>query len=519
VTARREASSPPSLPGYEYVRVLGFGGFADVFLFHQDLPRRDVAVKVLLANRLDDEVRERFTAEANLMAQLSHHPSIVTIHHAGIAPDGRPYLVMEYCSRPGLAERYRNERVGVPEALRIGIRLASAVETAHRAGIVHRDIKPANVLTTDFGWPALTDFGIAGTIGQRSGATVGMSIPWSPPEMLADDPSGDERADVYSLAATLYSLLAGRTPFEVPGGANGAHDLVARIERAPLPPTGRPDVPAELEAVLARAMAKDPARRYATALEVARALQRVEAALRLPVTTLDLPDEPVVAPQPDSDDEGAAGATRLRPVVAIGPDAVGDATRLRPVVAVSPVAAAAGPAVPPLGVAVPPPGRFVAPPPVVPDLAGPDEDEPVGGGRTRALSAVLAALVVVAAIVGLVTVWTRGGLDRPGASQTFEAPTSVPQAISVPAADSLRGVVQTDGSVTFTWRNPDPRDGDRYQWGLVSATGEEALALVDEPTVTVPAPDGEPVGEVCIQVFVVRADRSVSTEPARGCAS
>ena len=103
------------------------------------------------------------------MAQLSHHPSIVTIYHAAIAADGRPFLVMEYCSRPGLAERYRQERISVAEALRIGIRLASAVETAHRAGILHRDIKPANVLTTDFGWPALTDFGIAATTGHGRG--------------------------------------------------------------------------------------------------------------------------------------------------------------------------------------------------------------------------------------------------------------------------------------------------------------------------------------------------------------
>ena len=112
-------------------------------------------------------------------------------------------------------------------------------------GILHRDIKPANVLTTDFGWPALTDFGIAATTGHGAGATVGMSIPWSPPELLGEHPTGDERSDVYSLAATIYSLLAGRTPFEIAGGQNTAQQLVARIERAPLPPTGRDDVPRE----------------------------------------------------------------------------------------------------------------------------------------------------------------------------------------------------------------------------------------------------------------------------------
>src|SRR3712207_2194948 len=208
------------------------------------LPRRSVAVKVLLDRTLGPDVRARFGTEADLMARLSHHPSIVTIHQAAVAADGRPYLVMEYCSRPGLGARYRTERMAVAEVLRIGIRLASAVETAHRAGILHRDIKPANVLITDFGWPALTDFGIAATPGWSPSSAVGMSIPWSPPELLAADPTGDARADVYSLGATVYALLAGRSPFEGPGGANGAADLVARIERSPLPVIGRTDVPA-----------------------------------------------------------------------------------------------------------------------------------------------------------------------------------------------------------------------------------------------------------------------------------
>ncbi len=120
MSARREASQPPVIPGYEYVRLLGTGGFADVFLYRQQMPRRRVAVKVLLAASLDDEARARFRAEADIMASLSHHPSIVTVYQADVAADGRPYLVMEYCSRPGLAQRYRAERMGVAEVLRIG---------------------------------------------------------------------------------------------------------------------------------------------------------------------------------------------------------------------------------------------------------------------------------------------------------------------------------------------------------------------------------------------------------------
>ncbi|MEO8907930.1 MAG: serine/threonine-protein kinase, partial [Microbacteriaceae bacterium] len=237
--SRRAASTPPQLPGYDYVRLLGSGGFSDVFQYDQRLPRRTVAVKVLLTEQLNPQTQARFVDEANLMAQLSAHPYIVTIYHADVAADARPYFVMEYCSGPSLAERYKQERFAVEDALRTGVRLSSAIATAHAAGILHRDIKPANVLTNDFGWPALTDFGISSTLEDElpvhtttaalrgavlsptaeqatsDAQSVGMSVPWSPPEMFADDPQPDVRSDVFSLAATIHTLLAGRTPFEI----------------------------------------------------------------------------------------------------------------------------------------------------------------------------------------------------------------------------------------------------------------------------------------------------------------
>ena len=287
MSSRRQPSIPPKIPGYEYVRLLGMGGFADVFEYRQELPRRSVAVKVLLGGSLDQDAREAFFGEANVMAQLSHHPSIVTIYQADIAADGRPFLVMEYCSRPSLGARYRTERFTVAEVLRTGIRVASAVEAAHRLGILHRDIKPANILATDFGWPALTDFGIASTLGSSTVAT-GMSIPWSAPELLAEHPDGDARGDVYSLGATLYTLVAGRSPFEMIGRSNTPADLLSRIERTPLPTIERGDVPPGLAAVLARSMAKDPDRRFSSALALAHALQQVERSMQLPVTSIDL---------------------------------------------------------------------------------------------------------------------------------------------------------------------------------------------------------------------------------------
>ncbi len=513
MTATREASRPPQLPGFTYVRSLGVGGFADVFLYRQHLPSRLVAVKVLLPGRLSDEVRTRFTDEANLMAQLSHHPSIVTVHHASVASDGRPYLVMEYCSLPGLAQRYRAERMSVAEVLRVGVRLASAVETAHRAGILHRDIKPANVLTTDFGWPALTDFGISATIGSRDltdGAAVGVSVPWAAPEMLGDPPRADERSDVYCLGATLYSLLAGRSPFEVAGGANGAAELITRIERQPLAPVGRADVPDSLQRVLARAMAKHPDERQPSALALGRALQQVEAELSLPVTTLDLPGEQ--ASSGPARGVAADEETRARPVRVVG--AQGDA----------PTAARAESAAPDPDATRPRGPREVRTPPdpTAPATGAADRLEEAGldprqpASQRRRAGTVAAAVVVVAAIAGLVAAYVHGSPPAAPADSGIQVHQTAPAAVAVPVVTALAGSRVADGSVRFTWTDPAPQDGDRYQWGLVTATDEAPLTIVAEPSATVPA--AEAPGQVCIQVLLVRGDGRVSSDAARGCA-
>ncbi|GAA1776229.1 serine/threonine-protein kinase [Agromyces lapidis] len=285
---RRLPSTPPTLPGFEFIRVLGSGGFADVFLYEQNMPRRLVAVKVLLAGVVNDDLRQMFQAEANLMAQLSSHPSILTVYQASVAADGRPYLVMEYCSA-SIGQRYRAVQLPLGEVLSIGVRIASAIETAHRSGVLHRDIKPSNILTTAYGHPVLSDFGIAATLGQAETTDpVGLSIPWSAPEVLRDEISGTVASEVWSLGATVYSLLAGRSPFEVIGGDNQAQALITRISKGKLPPTGRVDVPASLESVLARAMSKQPKARQSGALEFIRDLQAVEEELGLPQTPIEV---------------------------------------------------------------------------------------------------------------------------------------------------------------------------------------------------------------------------------------
>jgi len=304
------------LGGFTYVRPLGTGGFADVFLFEQNLPRRPVAVKVLLKDIVDEGLLRMFNAEADVMARLSAHPSILTIYEASISADGRPYLVMEYCPT-SLTHRYRREVIPVTEALQLGVKIASALETAHRAGLLHRDIKPSNILVTAFGAPVLSDFGIAAAVSGRGDAdeVFAMSVPWSAPEIVDERVSGSIPAEVWGLGATVYSLLAGRSPFERPGkGQNSRDQLRARIRRAVYTPVGRADVSPRLEAVLARAMSRDPAARHASAAEFAYELQLVQHELGIPHTPMEVAvDEWATAGAAiDFEDDGLRGPVRPR---------------------------------------------------------------------------------------------------------------------------------------------------------------------------------------------------------------
>jgi tRNA A-37 threonylcarbamoyl transferase component Bud32 len=305
------ATAPPDLPGYRFIRHLGAGGNAQVYLYEQDLPRREVAVKVLNDSTLSEAARRRFTAEANVTAGLPHR-HIVQVFDAKVTDDGRPYIVMPYYPQPNLSVRARRSHFSVAEVLRIGIQIGSAVETSHRHDVLHRDIKPQNILTDSYGEPALTDFGIATTKG--GDGPEGLSVPWSPAEILYGSAPGDQRSDVYSLGATLWHLLAGRSPFEQPGGDNSPYALMGRIKSDPVPRTGRADVPDSLERLLRQAMAKDPAARPQTAMALIRGLQSIEQELRLPVTQPILPADG----QPAAD---AAGDTVTR-----APASSGEAT-------------------------------------------------------------------------------------------------------------------------------------------------------------------------------------------------
>lgn len=309
----RVASQPPLLDGYRFESVLGSGGFADVFCYQQRKPNRKVAVKVLLRG-LGEQAQRHFEDEADLMAMLSNHPSIVSIYAAGQAPDGRPYLVMELCQPGHLGARIKKRPFSVRKALEIGIHVAGAVESAHRLGILHRDIKPANILFTEFGRAALTDFGIS--VAGDGPASTAFSVAWAPPEQI-DGAAMDVTGDVYSLAATIWAMLKGRSPFDKPGD-NNSLAVTTRVRTMPPPPIGRPDVPELLEGVLRTAMAKRPEQRYGSALEFARALQGVQAELHHSVTTIDVREDHV----DDLVDHTETG-TRITGFLPIDPDVSG----------------------------------------------------------------------------------------------------------------------------------------------------------------------------------------------------
>lgn len=526
---KRAPLAAPDLPGFSYVAHLGSGGFADVYLYDQRRPARRVAVKVLVADHLDAQARARFDTEADLMALLSGHPNILTIYSADLTSAGHPFLVMEYCPRPNLAARYRQDPLSVSEALATGVQLAGAVESAHRAGVTHRDIKPANILVTEYNRPVLGDFGISVAAGQSTEAE-GLSIPWAPPEAI-DGTGGGAPADVYSLAATVYSLLSGRHPFELRGGDNSQAALIERICGHRLPLLGRPDAPASLDQVLAVAMAKDPAARYPSALAFGRALQQVQGELSLAVTPLDVREDPGARERPEQEADDDEPGTRVRAVTAVRPDLPAPASRPT---AARPGSGSASPASASAfrsGTSARPssPTRSAS---AVRDLAELGESETdtlrrplapaeapteVAPARRRGLvSALVAAAAVVAVGIGVAIAVSGSPPPDPSDSASALAPADPVDALVAPVADLSGAAV--DGMVTFTWTHPDALDGDTYLWRPADAGEDQGYEPVTDQAVSFPATVAEDgsVPQVCIEVLLRRSDGRASL-PVSGC--
>ena len=247
----------PHIPGLTDLRPLGAGGFATVYTAHQAQLGRDVAVKIDNRVLVDERDRRRFLREARAAAKLSGHPHVVGVHDANITQQGTPYIVMELCTGGSLADRLDRQGPLHPDQVRdLGIKLADALAAAHREGVLHRDIKPGNVLVDRYGTPKLADFGLAALLDAQGGSTVtrdALSPSYAPPEAFAmAEPT--PQADVYSLAATLYTLLAAKPPRPVPWPIT-SFDQLGEVLRRPVPAVD--GVPPALHEALARALHPD----------------------------------------------------------------------------------------------------------------------------------------------------------------------------------------------------------------------------------------------------------------------
>jgi len=273
------------VPGCESPAEIGRGGFGVVYRAWQPAFSRTVAVKILAADRLDDNARARFEREVRAMGRLSGHPHIVTVHQAGHTEAGNPYILMAYEEGGSLAAR--SGAAAWPEVVAGGVAIAGALESAHRAGVLHRDVKPENILISAYGELKLADFGLARPLrpaAPREQRSVTASLLHAAPEVLRGEPAS-VASDVYALGSTLYWWLAGAAAF-APAPGEPVADLLARIAASPVPDLRPRGVPEAVCAVLERAMAKDPAARPATAAGFAEQLQQAQRSGGSPMTPL-----------------------------------------------------------------------------------------------------------------------------------------------------------------------------------------------------------------------------------------
>jgi serine/threonine protein kinase len=288
------------VPGVEDAEEIGAGGFGWVYRAKQPAFGRTVAVKVLRGRMLDQRVVERFQRECKAIGAVSGHPNIVHVHDAGTTPLGHPFMVMEYLSQGSLGDRLDREGpLRWSEVARIGVKVAAALHTAHRAGVLHRDLKPENILVSEYGEPLLADFGIARVEGAKetTAGVVTASFAHAPPEVVAGQ-RADARADVYSLASLLHALLTGSAPF-LRDTDESVLPMLARISSEP-PPDLRPyGVPAPLIAVIDRAMAKRPEDRPDSALAFGRELQAAQQSAGQVPTELPVPADEAPGAPPD----------------------------------------------------------------------------------------------------------------------------------------------------------------------------------------------------------------------------
>jgi serine/threonine protein kinase len=437
-----------SIPGVTDLVEIGRGGFGVVYQGREVDLDRPVAVKVLPVS-LDQRARDRFERERRALGTLSGHPNIVTIYRAGVTDAGNPYLVMELLEGGAMDATLRSRgAIRWEEALALGVAVAGAIETAHRAGVLHRDIKPGNLLMSTHGDPKLADFGIARLQGapETRSSAITASINHAAPEIIDGRPPS-QASDIYALASTLFELVGGHAPFARPGDES-IISVLARIARDPVPDLRAKGVPDVLARILEQGMAKDPAQRPRTAQAFGELLRDAQRQLGVTVTTMKiegeahhydaLADPSTSTPSPQATtgpvvaNTDAAGTSSAEiPAAPLAPYQTGQLPA-DPAPFAPPVAPVPQPFAPPVA---PVPQSFApsveSPPPAASGSIPLAPTRPPTRRRTGVLAGVAAA-VIVAAGAGVVVVTQGGGSDN-GVVAEGRTPTTAVTEPATPA--------------------------------------------------------------------------------------
>jgi serine/threonine-protein kinase len=257
---------------YKIVRVLGRGGLGAVYEALHLISQRAEAMKVMLPEQTGTpDMKERFRREIQLLASLNH-PNIAGLHNAFYFED-QLVMIMELVEGEDLRTRSRSTRIPLPMLMNYALQVLAALDYAHARGVVHRDIKPANIMVSPAGLVKVLDFGIAISEGSveltKAGSLIGSPLHMSPEQIRGE--KATQQSDIYSLGVTLYELIAGRPPLS---GGTTYELMMAHLNRTPTPLAElRPDIPAKLSDIIARALEKEPAKRFATAGEFLEALR------------------------------------------------------------------------------------------------------------------------------------------------------------------------------------------------------------------------------------------------------
>lgn len=479
-------TAPPHLAGYRFVRVIGSGGTANVYLYEQQVPQRHVAIKVDKFPLKGEAARRRFHTEANTMAKLAAHPAILTLYDAAVTPDGHGYLVLEYAPAGTYKQLSEKQPLTPQQVLDVGVRVCGALYTAHHAGIIHHDVKPANILVSQQGTPLLADFGISSPLyGLQD--SEGYSPAWAAPEVLREGGSGDEKSDIYSLAATLIGLLKGRSPFAFAFEPRSPKELENAILTKELPPFNGIGLPKEWERTFRKALDKNPENRHYSALEFARDLQRIQHdayGFQTPVEahgTAPYRDTTTAKTKSiESEDRPHLPSRRTEGPHHETTQSLNARPQIGPIIMVITflmcVASAAW---------------FLVLQPNTIDVAG------VSRGSKSAQTT------------------STPTSTRDGDSDVATAPT----AEEVPSPRAKKSVINGT-TATFEWTNPAPKENDTYFWKRLSsdesASNDTAGSTTKKKTMRL---GSVTASQLCIQVSLVRSNHQMSRTPLTLCAT